>query len=133
MNKGLKVAGLAVAGVVALTACEGGSGTVHYKSGKAGTVVGKSAKGGTYKLTTKSGGKKKTFEVFSSVYFDCGMFSYYPTCVKSPKPVSTPTKNGGVKNTTPKNNKTSPKKDATKKSSGFGGFKSGGFSSSKKR
>src|SRR5690606_2183075 len=130
MNKGLKVAGLAVAGVVALTACEGGSSTVHYKSGKAGTVVGKSSKGGTYKLTTKSGGKKKTFEVFSSVYFDCGMYSYYPTCVKSAKPVSTPTKNSGV-NGTPKSKETSGTKSGSNKKSG--GFKSGGFSSSKKR
>lgn len=87
MNKGLKIAGLVAAGAVALTACEGGStATVYYKNGTAGTIKEKEIEDGYYELEVKTlKGKKKEFYVTSSVYFDCNVGAYYPSCVKSPK------------------------------------------------
>jgi hypothetical protein len=87
MNKGLSIAALAVAGVVALTACEGGSTeTVYYKNGPAGTIKEKEVEGSYYELeVVTANGKKKEFNVTSSVYFDCYVGAYYPSCVKSPK------------------------------------------------
>ena len=84
MNKGLKVAGLAVAGVIALTACDPSSGsTVYYKSGPAGQVVDRDIENGHYELETKDAkGKKNEFNVTFSVYNDCHKYSYYPSCVK---------------------------------------------------
>lgn len=128
MNKGLKVAGLVVAGVVAMTACKGGATeTVYYKNGPAGTIKEKEIEDGNYELdviTVK--GKKKEFNVTSSVYFDCAVGAYYPSCVKSAKTNVKPTPTKSKKNTSSiikDDKKKSTKKDDKKtetKSSGFG-------------
>ena len=137
MNKGLKVAGLVVAGVVAMTACEGGaSETVYYKSGPAGTIKEKEIEGGYYELeVTTVKGKKKEFNVTSSVYFDCAVGMYYPSCVKSPranvKPSPTATK-GKTNSITKDSKKQSTKKDSKKTEEKSGGFGFGSSSSKKK-
>jgi hypothetical protein len=84
MNKGLTVTALVIAGVVTMTACEGGSGsTTYYNNGKAGQVVDRDIENGHYELETKDAkGKKHEFNVTFSVYNDCHEYSYYPSCVK---------------------------------------------------
>lgn len=111
MHKGMKLAGLVIAGTVVLTACDPGSGVSHSKTyttnGPAGQIVDREYEDGHYELETKSGGKKKEFNVTSSVYYDCYKWQYYPSCVK--------------KSTTkdkPKTYKT-PKPKKSKKSKGF--------------
>lgn len=85
MNTGLKVAGVAVAGMVALTACNPGSGsgsTTYTTNGPTGQIVDRDYENGHYELETKSGSKKKEFNVTASVYNDCHLYQFYPSCVK---------------------------------------------------
>lgn len=117
MNKGLSIAALAVAGVVALTACEGGSAeTVYYKNGPAGTIKEKEVEGSYYELdVVTANGKKKEFNVTSSVYFDCHVGAYYPSCVKSPKVNVKPS---GTKAPAKNNDTKVLKQDGSKKKEG---------------
>jgi uncharacterized membrane protein YgcG len=136
MNKGLKVAGLAVAGVIALTACDPGSGsTVYYKSGPAGQVVDRDIENGHYELETKdTKGKKHEFNVTFSVYNDCHKYSYYPSCVKhrnDHKSVTPQYKKKQEQKRKAEQRKKSLNKSKTSKKSGFS-F-GGGSSSSKRR
>lgn len=137
MNKGLKVAGLAVAGVVALTACNPGSGsTVYYKSGPAGQVVDRDIEDGHYELEVKTAkGKKKEFNVTFSVYNDCHLYSYYPSCVKhrnDHKTVTPQYKKQQEQKRKAEQRKKSLNKNKTSKSKGFG-FGSGSGFKSKRR
>lgn len=115
----------ALAGTVTLTACDpGASGdsgtrktrTIYYKNGPAGQVIEREIEGIYYEIEVKDGkGKKHEFDVQASVYNDCGLYSYYPSCVKhksTAKPKAKAPK--GSMNKAP--SKPKPKK-TTKKSS----------------
>lgn len=139
MNKGLSVAAVAVAGVVALTACSStGSGTgatTYYKNGPAGQVVDRDIENGHYELETKdSKGKKHEFNVTFSVYNDCYTFSHYPSCVK--KPVVKQKNTLGDKNNKANKDKNSDKSSKSKdkdKTSKSKGLISGGSKTSKSK
>lgn len=78
----------AVAASVALTGCgsSSGGGVTYYKNGPAGQVVEHELDDGHYEIDTKDAkGKKHEFNVTFSVYNDCQMYSYYPSCVKHSK------------------------------------------------
>lgn len=120
-----------VAASVALTGCNPGSGkTTYYKSGPAGQVVDRDIEDGYYELETKDyKGKKHEFNVSFSVYNDCHLYRYYPSCVHSknlvkPKPTKT-----SKSRTNKLPSWKSPKKATPKKKSG--GFSFGGSSKSK--
>ena len=82
--KNMKIAGLVIAGAIAITACEPGN-TTDYKSNVSGAVVEKSNHDGIYKLIIRSNRKDKLVEVSHATFFDCAMYSQYPACVKGVK------------------------------------------------
>lgn len=129
MYKGTKLAGLMLVGVVGLTACNPGSGVsasnTYTTNGPAGQIVDREYEDGHYELETKSNGKNKEFNVTLSVYNDCFLYQYYPSCVK--KSTTKDNKHKAYKTPKPKKSK------KAKKSKGFSWGTGKGKSKSKSK